>query len=98
MALNEPERLATSDELFENLALSGLSIETVAERLGYTTEEVQDAFVVNGAEPRVVWRLRDLLEDAAEAAGQVPVPYSVLTEERRLQASNWFGIEPNRGA
>lgn len=96
MALNEPQRQATSDELYENLSLSGLTLEAITERLGRTKEETQDAFLVNGTDPRLVWQLRDLLEDAVEATGQVPVAYSVLTEQRRREASNWFGLEPNR--
>ena len=94
MSLNAAERRRTSEELHQNLALSGLTEQAVADELGYSLTRLRAALAVEDADPVDVWQLRDQLERAVLDAGAVPVVYSVLTEDARGAARMWFRLRP----
>jgi hypothetical protein len=97
MSLNASQRRLTSTELRANLELAGGTVDELADRAGRTRGAVTDALdVTPGADPVLVWELRDLLETAVEAKGLTPVPYTSLTEGARRSAAGWFGISPTR--
>lgn len=92
MPINNRQRAATSAELMELRSRLPVTDEAFAERLDLTTAELHAALSVDGADPREVWRVRDLLVAVAEAKG-VDVPeFSTLVDARRDDAARWFGV------
>ena len=67
-----------------------LSDDVLADRLGYTTQYLQQVLDVDGS-PLDVWRTRDLLAALAEDRGQTPPVFTVMTERMRPMAQQWFG-------
>ncbi|WP_405009532.1 DUF2316 family protein [Kitasatospora sp. NBC_01539] len=93
MTLNAAERRRTSEELAQNLALSGLTPQQVAQDLHLTPRQLQAALDLDpAAGPVDVWYLRDHLEQAVRDAGREPVAHTVLTGEARLLATRWFPL------
>lgn len=91
MTLKPAEREATSEQLAASLELSGLSREQVREDLGFTDDELDAALELRElVDPVDVWVLRDYLELAVREAGADPVAFTVLTEEARTQAYQWY--------
>lgn len=93
MSLNAQQRLDTSRELAQNLALSGLTAEQLGHRMGWTDARVQRTLRVDGGSPADVWKLRDALVSAVREAGREPAAFSVLTEQKRRDAGLWFGVD-----
>jgi hypothetical protein len=75
-----------------NQSLSGLDEAQLELLTGWTPQRLASTLQVDGASPADVWRLRDVLEQAAIRAGKTPVPYTVLTETAQAAARGWFGI------
>ncbi|MCM2415947.1 DUF2316 family protein [Streptomyces sp. RKAG290] len=93
MSLNTAERLRTSAELKNNLALSGLTLHEVAEDLRFTPERLQSTLEAGTtADPVDVWQLRDYLDQALRDAGGQPASCSALTGRARLKARMWFSL------
>lgn len=86
------QQQASSAELYGNLALSGLSVEKLAEQLGWLPPRVQRALDVSGADPADVWALRDAVFAAASQAGFDPIEFSVLTDDYRVASKQWAGL------
>lgn len=85
--------VTTSQELAANLALTGLSVEQVADDLDLAPDYVAGLIAMSGAQdPADVWLLRDYLEKAVLDAGATPQPFTVLTEPSRHLASRWFRL------
>jgi hypothetical protein len=91
MSLTAAEIERTREELRANLALSGLDVPTLAARLGMSAARTQTALDVSGA-PTEAWFVRDYLVNAVRAAGAEPVPFTVLTDDARTLAQNWFPL------
>lgn len=89
MSLNPAQRAATASELAANLALAGLTPEALAQRAGLPLARTRAALAVTGGDPADVWVLRDVLETAVLEAGARPVPYTVLTDDKRAAAGGW---------
>jgi len=101
MSLSNAERLATSQELQENLLLSDLTNLQVATDLGYSLSRLAATVALSaGNDPADVWQLRDYLQQAVRDSGVEAAPFTVLTEQSRSAAQRWFGLRqaPRRGA
>lgn len=93
MTLNADQRRRTSWELRSNLALSGLTVPQAAADLGVTQRRLERTLDIDdAADPAEVWQLRDYLEHAVRDAGELPVPYTVLTARARHLARVWFPL------
>ena len=92
MSLTAAQRAATAAELNANLERSGLTMPELVFRSRLTSARVVTALAVSEhADPEDVWRVRDVVEAGAYAAGAVPVPFSVLTEDMRASAQGRGG-------
>lgn len=92
MSLTPEQQRTTSLEISQNVLLSGLSVEQIAHRLGFTDARLERTMRVSGGSPADVWALRDLLVRAVKDAGKQPVPFTVLTDGMRSAAASWFGV------
>lgn len=92
MSLNRAQRAATSAELMTNLELSGLTAEQLRDDLGWSAAELDQTLAVTGADPAMVWMLRDVLEKAILARGLRPEPYSWLIPGMAEPQQRWFGL------
>jgi hypothetical protein len=90
--LTKAEQHRTSEELNGNLALSGLTTEEVAADLRFTAARLRSVLDVDDADPVDVWQLRDFLEQAVRDTGRQPVAFTVLTEQARVRAHQWFAL------
>lgn len=90
MSLNRRERQATSSELRANLDLSGQTPDDLAHALGRSAAEIQGVFDLADVAPADVWLVRDALDRAVRATGATPAPWSVLTDQARTAAQQWF--------
>jgi hypothetical protein len=94
MSLNAAQQARTSQELYANLELSGLTAETVRADLHFTEHQLDETLELGpDSRPNDVWQLRDYLEQTILARGASPVPFTVLTEPMRASANAWFGVE-----
>ncbi|MFT4199355.1 DUF2316 family protein [Gordonia sp. (in: high G+C Gram-positive bacteria)] len=93
MSLDAEETRRTGDELRANMALSTLNVTQVADDLDWDVGRVADTLAMSGGQdPADVWELRDYLVQAIRDRGEKPVPFTVLTDQGRLQADRWFGL------
>ncbi|WP_129657494.1 DUF2316 family protein [Rothia halotolerans] len=60
----------------QNLALTGLTSEDLAETLGWDVAHADATLAVMGTDPRDIWLVRDYLEREITSAGGMPRPYS----------------------
>jgi hypothetical protein len=82
-----------------NLELSGLTASQAGAAPGFSARQLDEALSVSPAvSPARVWLLRDYLEQRVRAAGGSPAAYTVLTEQARLLAAGWFGVQAPPGA
>ena len=98
MTLNAAQQQQTRVELRANLDRSGWTRRRAAQALGLSVDRVDAALTVAGARPADVWAVRDLLEEAALAAGAEPQPYTHLPENARAAAEGWFRLRPRIAA
>lgn len=92
MSLNRFQKKQNSRELNANFELSGLTLEELADRTGFSTDRLEAALsVVRAYDPADCWLVRDVLEQAVIDAGKTPVPFTVLSEDKRSSAEMWFG-------
>jgi hypothetical protein len=85
MSLNAAQQARTSQELYANLELSGLTAEAVRADLQFTAHQLDETLELGpDSRPNDVWQLRDYLEQTILARGATPVPFSVLTESMRV--------------
>jgi hypothetical protein len=95
MSLNLFQLRRTRTELKENLGRTGLTLDEVRADLGFDADRLDRALRMGrGTTGSDVWLLRDYLEQAVVDAGAQPVGYSVLTEESRSKARQWFHLLP----
>ncbi|HWV76003.1 MAG TPA: DUF2316 family protein [Isoptericola sp.] len=95
MSLNIIQIRRTRTELKENFHRSGLTPDAIQADLGFSAERLDQALRLRrGTTGPDIWLLRDYLEQAVTDAGAEPVPYTVLTEESRSKARQWFDLLP----
>lgn len=95
MSLNLMQIRRTRAELQENLHRSGLTPDAIRADLGFSADRLDRALRLRrGTTMSDVWLLRDYLEQAVTDAGAKPVRYTVLTEESRGKARQWFDLLP----
>lgn len=78
MSLTRNEQEATKAELQEALAVSGLSIQQVAEELGVTSQVIEDTLNLNCRAIENPWVLKEFLADEARKQGKEPVFFTAL--------------------
>lgn len=91
MSINAAQRLQTSAELSALRASLPVSDDALAERLGWTADELHRNLDLEDADPRDAWRLRDFLVAVSQDKGTAVPEFSTLKEERRADAVGWFG-------
>lgn len=95
MSLNIIQIRRTRAELKENPHRSGLTPDVIQTDLGFTAERLDRALrLARGTTGPDIWLVRDYLEQAVTDAGAEPVGYTVLTEESRSKARQWFVLLP----
>ena len=73
MSLNRFQKKQNSRELNANFELSGLTLEELADRTGFSTDRLEAALsVVRTYDPADCWLVRDVLEQAVIDAGKPP--------------------------
>ncbi len=92
MTLNRREQAATREELATNLERARVTRAGVSSGLGMTTLRVDSAFNVASAPPEDVWLIRDFLDHVIRSQGEIPRPYSSLSENMRAAAQGWFPL------
>ncbi|WP_375388810.1 DUF2316 family protein [uncultured Amnibacterium sp.] len=93
MTLSTEQRRRTAEELHANLVLAGVTESHARSGTGLDEHEWREAVRVSSrSRPEDVWLVRDRLVVLVHAAGHEPVPYTVLTEDRRAAASVWFPL------
>lgn len=93
MSLNRAERETTSEELRANLLLSDLSDTEVLEALGFSPSQLEATLSVDPAsDPADVWLLRDFILQTLGQQERDPRPFTVLTDDARVQAQRWFTL------
>ncbi|WP_331280203.1 DUF2316 family protein [Actinomyces urogenitalis] len=90
VSLTAEERARNAKEMRAAREQIDLSDDVLVDRLGYTTQYLQQVLDVDGS-PLDVWRTRDLLAALAEHRGQTPPVFTVMTECMRPRAQQWFG-------
>ena len=81
MSLNARERKQSSCELKQNYIIAAVGDRHIQADLGIGPEELKRTLEIDrSADPTMVWRLRDYLEEKILQAGRKPCPYSVLIE------------------
>ncbi len=90
MSLTAEERARNAKEMRAAREQIDLSDDVLADRLGYTTQYLQQVLDVDGS-PLDVWRTRDLLAALSEHRGLTPPVFTVMTECMRPRAQQWFG-------
>ena len=93
MSLNNSEQHRTSAELTANLELSGLDLAEVQADLDFTPIRLQSTLAFDNAQPADVWLLRDYLDQVIIDRGRMPLPYTTLTEQARVNANRWFSLQ-----
>lgn len=78
MSLNATQRKKTSEELKENLRISGLTPEDICTALDLSAQELHAVLALESEQPTDVWRVRDHMERVILAQGKEPYPYSSL--------------------
>ena len=78
MSLTYDEQKATKAELRAALALSGLSIQQLAEELGVTSQVIEDTLNLNCRAIENPWVLKEFLADVARKQGKEPVVFTAL--------------------
>jgi hypothetical protein len=93
MSLSTDQRRRTAEELRANLALAGVTETHLRAGTDLDAHEFREAMHVSPrSRPEHVWLLRDRLVVLVRANGKQPVPFTVLTEEKRAPASVWFPL------
>ncbi len=101
MSLNRTEIARTGLELTANLERSGITREDVARDLGFSARRLTETLRVGPAsDPADVWLLRDYLDREIRERGEMPHPWTVLTDHARESATRWFALRtpPERRA
>ena len=78
MSLTHDEQKATKAELRAALAVSGLSIQQVAEELGVTSQVIEDTLDLDCRAIENPWVLKEFLADEARKQGKEPVVFTAL--------------------
>ncbi|MDN4477330.1 DUF2316 family protein [Demequina sp. SYSU T00039] len=93
MSLNREQTARAGREIAANLALAGLSPETIAQTLEFSPRRAAETLRVGpAADPVDVWAVRDLLDATIRGAGAEPAPWEVLTDKARVAAAQWFAL------
>ncbi len=79
MSLTVSEKKICSFELFENFKVLGYEPKTIQNDLSISSKELMNTLNIGDmANPTMVWKLRDYMEEKILEQGKTPYPYSVL--------------------
>lgn len=92
MSLNPEQLERNRRELQANRQLCPLDDQQLCAALGWTPEQLHANLSIGaGSEPGEIWRLRDFLEQVIRDTGGTPMPFTVLSDDKRAQSIVWFG-------
>lgn len=92
MSLNRSEIEATRADLRRHLDASGLTPDDLAAWLGVPSRRVDEALAVEGADPALVWYVRDALDAEVRRKGTDAGAWTVLSDAARRTAQAWFRL------
>ncbi|MFD1393799.1 DUF2316 family protein [Lacticaseibacillus jixianensis] len=78
MSLTLSQQRATKEEFKQNLALSGLDIQTIAAALGTSKPMIEADLQLRPARLEDPWILRNYLIEQIQTQGKQPVPFTAL--------------------
>lgn len=91
MSLDRSQQQATGEDLRRHLEASGLTTADLAGWLDLPAADIENALSMSGADPLVVWQVRDALDQVTRPSGGEG-DWSVLTEANRRRAQQWFRL------
>ena len=92
VSLNSREREVTGEQLRRHVEVLGVSEQALAAWLDLEPQAVEDTVAVRGADPVVVWLVRDGLDGLARHRGVDAGGWTVLTDSSRQAAQRWFRL------
>lgn len=94
VSLNSREREITGEQLRRHVEALGVKAQELGAWLGLETETVERTVSMQGADPALVWLVRDGLDALARHRGVDAGGWTVLTDASRQAAQRWFRLRP----
>lgn len=92
MSLNRNETEQTGRELRRHAEVTGLEAAQLGHWLGVPTSAVEQVLAMDGADPALVWLVRDALDLDARERGLDAGGWSTMTDANRRRAQAWFRL------
>lgn len=94
MTLSTLQRRTARAELLRDLHATGLTLFQVADDLDFDVDRLELALsMAVHADGSDVWLVRDYLAQAVRGSGGTPEPHTVLSEQTRLRARQWYRMD-----
>lgn len=92
MSLNRTETQQTGRELRRHAEAAGLDAAQLGDWLGASESAVEQVLAMDGADPALVWLVRDALDLEVRERGLDAGGWSTMTDANRRRAQSWFRL------